>query len=739
MKTKRHALGSSKLRRGISTLFAAGYCALLPSVAGAAGSFFTTTTPGNVNFRGYATMEDVAKIACNQSAEKKANYPWFACGGIVYFKHAPEGSPPNAGHTNYWWGYYYAGNGPYPYYAIDYEPDVPPTAKNLNPSCSAGMSVGNPVNQGLGEKFQKETDYRNQSGLDLTRFYHSSSFAPVGSFGTSWRHTYDRKISTLDSGLFRFAYLTRAAGEQWSYQLTAGTWVSDGDVNDVLVELKDGSDARIGWQYTTGDASVETYSASGQLLSIRDRSGLTQTLIYSDTTTPVSVAPRAGLLIRVTDSFGKTLNFTYDANARPSSMVDPAGGNFTYSYDAANNLAGVTFPDGKTRQYLYNEQNYTSNTELPTALTGIIDEKGVRYATYQYNAAGKAISTEHAGGVDRYQLSYTTDAQGNPLSTSVTDPLGSIRTSHFTRVQGVIRNMGSDQPAGAGCAGASTLQTYDANGNVATRTDVNGVLTSYTYDVTRNLETSRTEAVGTPQARTITTSWHPSLRLPLKIAEPKRLTIFTYDVAGNTLTKSERATTDATGAAGLAASVTGVARTSTFTYNSLGQVLTADGPRTDVMDKTIYSYDATGNLRSITNALGHAATLDNYDAHGHVGRVIDPNGVVTDLTYTPRGWLRTMTVTSGATIARTTYVYDGVGQITKVTLPDGSFVSYTYDAAHRLTGVKDSLGNSMKYTLNNLGQRLGESVKDPNGLLQRQITRTFDALNRIQQATGAIR
>ncbi len=40
-----------------------------------------------------------------------------------------------------------------------------------------------------------------------------------------------------------------------------------------------------------------------------------------------------------------------------------------------------------------------------------------------------------------------------------------------------------------------------------------------------------------------------------------------------------------------------------YTYNSLGLLETADGPRTDVQDVTTYGYDAQGHLTSVTNAV----------------------------------------------------------------------------------------------------------------------------------------
>ena len=100
------------------------------------------------------------------------------------------------------------------------------------------------------------------------------------------------------------------------------------------------------------------------------------------------------------------------------------------------------------------------------ALTGIIDENGVRYASYWYNAQGKAYKEEHAPGldlgIDRNTLVYNYDGTGNPLTT-VTDALSTARTYSYTTVLGIPRSTGQTQPAGSGSAAASSAQTYDAS------------------------------------------------------------------------------------------------------------------------------------------------------------------------------------------------------------------------------------------------------------------------------------
>lgn len=147
-----------------------------------------------------------------------------------------------------------------------------------------------------------------------------------------------------------------------------------------------------------------------------------------------------------------------------------------------------------------------------------------------------------------------------------------------------------------------------------------------------------------------------------------------------------------------------------------------------------------GDLQSITNPAGHVTQFTLYDRAGRVRQMIDPKGVVTDITYTPRGWVSTVTATAPGGAPRiTSYSYDGVGQLTGVTQPDGSTLSYRYDAAHRLEGVTDAKGNSVNYVLDHVGNRIAEEIKDPSGVLQRSISRSFDALNRLQQVTGAPR
>ncbi|OGB25373.1 MAG: hypothetical protein A3I66_11565 [Burkholderiales bacterium RIFCSPLOWO2_02_FULL_57_36] len=582
--------------------------------------------------------------------------------------------------------------------------------------------------------------------LVFQRTYNSAA-SFNGIFGANWSVPYSQSLKLHST----YALADRADGKILYFALSNGLFQASGDIADKLVSIKNADGHITSYKLISSkNDTVELYNVAGRLYAIVDRNGQSISLTYSNSSTPVSVAPRAGLLIKVGNSFGNALHFSYDSNSRVREMTDGGQTVYQYDYDVRNNLASVRYPDLKKRTYIYNEPTRTQGASLLTALTGIVDENGVRYATYQYEPGGKATSTEHAGGADKATLTYF--GSGTYVSTRVLDPLDTTRTYYFQSILGMLKPTGQSQAAGAGCGPAYSGIIYDANGNIASRTDFNGNKACYAYDLARNLETTRVE--GLPSSadcaaalassslvapvRKVTTDWHSTYRLPVRVAEPLRVTINGYDPNGNLLSKTVQATADATGSQAFSATATGTARIWRTTYNDFGQVLTATGPRTDVNDLSTYAYDtATGNLVSVTNAAGHVTTLSNYDGNGRVGKIIDANGLTTDLQYTPRGWLQSRTVTGNGVTELTSYDYDGVGQLKKVTLPDSSWIGYDYDAAHRLTDTYDSTGNRISYTLDAMGNRVKEEVKDPTGALAKQTTRLYDALNRLKEVTGA--
>jgi YD repeat-containing protein len=593
--------------------------------------------------------------------------------------------------------------------------------------------------------------YRGPNGFELALSFNTHDLR-VGRFGPRWKDSFDRRIDVVDGNMVAF----RPDGRALRFVAGGGGWVADAANSDRLIELPLPTPPGPKWELHVADGDlVETYNDAGTLLSIRSRAGTTVVVGFADgtggpngaffldgngqpTTTPLA----AGTLFRFIDHFGRVIQIDRNINTlRVTRITDPAGGIYRVAYDVIGNISAITFPDTKVRQYVYNEPAHTSGATFWNTLTGIIDENGVRYSTFKYDVKERAIQTEHAGGANRYIMSYGTSTPTTVAPTSVTDPLNVARTYNFQAITGALRQTGVTGAVCPACGPESS--TFDANGNPASRTDWNGNRTNYTYDLTRNLETSRTEGLtsagaATPATRIVETQWHATFRLPTLITEKNsggtvlRTTGMSYDTNGNVLTRTLTAGSNS--------------RTWTYTYNANGSVLTIDGPRTDVSDVTTYAYYANdaacsgasaigcrGQVATITNALGHVTNITEYNAHGQPLSITDPNGVTTIVAYDARQRLTSRNF-GGET---TTYEYDGVGQLKKVTLPDTSFLSYTYDPAHRLTEIADNLGNKIVYTLDLMGNRTQEQVRDPAGLLAQTRSRVYSNLNRLAQEISA--
>jgi RHS repeat-associated protein len=470
--------------------------------------------------------------------------------------------------------------------------------------------------------------------------------------------------------------------------------VPDPDVTNVLTPVP-ATGTQTGWKLKLADDSTENYTLAGSLTSITTRAGLTTTLTYNGT----------NQLTTVTGPFGHKLTFTYDTSGHVSTMTVPDDGRFTYGYDVHGNLASVTHPDSTTRFYHY------QNTTYPDLLTGLTDESGNLFESWTYDSQGRATSSQHAGGADLTKVTYT-----NGTSTTVTDARGNVHTYTLTTQYNLVKPTAiSGVDCGCSSGVGAKAFTYDANGFVSSMTDFDGNVTTFVHNALGE-ETSRTEASGTPLARTITTTWSTTFHLPTKIVEPNRTTTFTYDANGNLLTKSA---TDGTHT-----------RTWTYTYNTHGQVLTAKDPDNHV---TATTYDAKGDVETIKNALNQVLSFTSYDADGKLLSVTDPNALVSAFTYDQLGRVLTRKVGSRTT----SYAYAPPGMVSLLTQPDGSTYKYLYDAAHRLTQITDKAGDAIDYSYDATSNLAGVNVYDPSKTLTRTHSYTYDPGNRLASDTGA--
>jgi YD repeat-containing protein len=673
-------------------------------------------------------------------------------------------------------------------------------------SCEAAPAFGNPIYPSSGTK-RESVDLRLRSGgLGLSLSYDSTPRAPLSTaneslrsealdraFGDLWHGTFHRRLMWTADDLGLLAL--RGDGRVVTFTREQGVYKTDSDVPERLRQ-----DA-LGRTVIEDPAAqlLETYDASGRLVLLTRLDGRVLRLTYSDASTPLATAPGSGYLIAVEDDSGRRLSFVYtlppngrvETDGRVTQVMDAAGTSVNITYDDRGNLAGLQWQDGTSRRFLY------ENAALPWALTGSVDELGQRLSTYGWDAAGRAVSTARAGDTGSYSVTYqqppsievleTFDTTNQvvrrtrrwttPTGISVRQPNGTAVSLSATNLLGAARVTSRSQPAGSGCAASTRNVSYDVQGNLAVRDDFNGNRTCFSHDA-RNLLRSRVEGLENAAtcsaltadgarlpsaARKTTLSWHPEWQLPVRQAEPGRITTWVYHgqpdpfasnaiatcapagssllgrVSMSVLCKMVvQATTDASGEKGLSATLGSSVpmQVASWTYDGAGRVLST---KDTLGNTTTYAYYTTssadyrvGDLASVTNAKGQLTRFTRYDAHGNLLQSVDANGDTTDFLYDARQRLVRHTIAG----LSTEYAYLPTGRLSRVTRADGSWLSYTYDGAHRMTAVSDRLGNRLDYSLDANGQVIQETSRDPQGALAAQLNLVRDALGRVQLSTG---
>lgn len=578
--------------------------------------------------------------------------------------------------------------------------------QNCDMEQGPASTTGNPIDFIARRKVQTEVDYSGTGGLGYRRTYQSpvpaSSNAQQLPQATGFAMP-GGSLRIQAIGESKLAYRVVYPNGRWYIVASndQGQLYADSPRRDIPV-----LNAQGGFTLTSRDGNEKQFDASGQLTEETNANGRTSQYSYS-----------GGLLTAITDPFGRQLAFTYNASGQLTEMRDPGDQLYQYSYDSNDNLINVTYPDGAVKEYLYED------VADPKRLTGILDENGNRFATFAYNADGEAIQTMHADGAERQDIFYT-DATHVEIKEYIDVAAGRYALHHYelTELAG-IKKVALSQVYECGdsngCSPQEERWIYDVRGRVQQHTAVNGVITEYTYN-DNDQEISRTVNVGSSQAYTVSTEWDPVTFRRTRVTRPDLMTDYEYDSEGNLarLIETDRQS--------------GIQRITNYTYGQYGFLASIDGPRQDVNDITSYTYDAQGNLIEVQNALGHSTQITDHDAHGHPLQIDDGNAV-TVMSYDARGRIATRTV-DGIT---TQYEYTPGGQLLRITTADGQVMEYIYDNAQRVIGIRDGAGNRIDYTLDAMGNRIEESVRDPGNQLVRYLTREYDALGRLIRSVGA--
>ncbi len=618
-------------------------------------------------------------------------------------------------------------------------------------SCAEKMGaavVGDPIDAATGNFHLQEEDFVGGPWLSFRRFYNSSGAMTPATLGERWRHSFDRSLVISGTPTASVVSL-RPDGKQTIFTHSGDTWVGDTPA-DRLTEVHDDQGVITGYNlFVGGTRQTETYGLDGRLLKVVGQDGQGITLTYTTT-----ASPAIGLLSKVTDSHGRQLQLSYNNKLRLRAIILPDGQIISYGYgNSPANLTLVTYQNQSTRKYSYNEAGFVGKNALLFALTGITDERNIRFESITYDDQGRATSSSFNGGVGATHIAYLDDGSAN-----VTYPLGNTVHLGTVSVDGLMRVASLESPCTPDCGQPWKSRTYDSNGLPVSMTDFNGITTQTVYDAT-GLLLSTTEAVGLPEERRTETTWDDVLRLPLvtrvlgRDGVPIKVTSNVYNPSGLLLARCD-IDMSVSSAAGYACSAAGVApegvRRWTYTYCTaidttdcplVGLLLTSTGPRKDVAQTTSYHYylDDTaqwkhGDLKSVTDPLGHVSSVTIYDSAGRPKRTVDANGVTTDVTYLLRGWFQSKTVrgsADGSGDALTSLEYDTLGNVTKASDPSRIARTFVYDGASRLTDIQDVRGNRIHYVLDAAGNRVKEQILTSAGVALKTISRTYDSMGRL--------
>jgi len=253
----------------------------------------------------------------------------------------------------------------------------------------------NPCQVSTGAKTRKEVDIIAPT-LDLTRNYHSLNLSNSG-FGNGWHTKYFKRLIPLMIDRENRVTLIDNGGNRVSWK--SGIGDLDNKYKS-FVQLP----GLGGYELTFYDDTISKFDINGNLISENFANGRQFHYSYGSRNRLVSVG----------DEFGKELVFSYENNSLlVSSVRDDSGSVYKYNYDGNNNLISVVYPDltvdndqdNPTRTYHYEDANF------PHHLTGITDANGVRYATFEYDANGKAIlselaATDNVVGQERIEINY---------------------------------------------------------------------------------------------------------------------------------------------------------------------------------------------------------------------------------------------------------------------------------------------------------------------------------------------
>jgi RHS repeat-associated protein len=388
------------------------------------------------------------------------------------------------------------------------------------------------------------------------------------------------------------------------------------------------------------------YDALNRLTTVRTPEGgvITQTF------------DAGGRVLERSSALGAALNYTYDAAGNVLRVDAPGGASTVYTRDIAGRVTGITDAEGGAWQFTLDGEGRTTRTVLPGGaeehraydgigrLVDLVGPSGGRWQ-FAWGATGDlATVTDPANGVTTY--GHDTHGQYDRL----TDASGRITTFLFDALGRLTRRT---MPLGQ-----IEHMTYDAKGRPATHTDFLGGVTAYTYDLGDRL----TRLVD-PTGAAVDHSYNAAGQA-VRVTDARGETLLERDVRGR-VTRRVEPSGDA------------VARS----YDLDGRIVSTDTPA----GRTTFSYNPRSELVALQEPSGETFNITR-DRLGRPVVVTLPGGDTLARTYDALGHVLTLQhrTTADAVVVDLTYTHDAAGRISRIVEDDGRTVDYTYDALDRL-------------------------------------------------------
>jgi RHS repeat-associated protein len=426
-----------------------------------------------------------------------------------------------------------------------------------------------------------------------------------------------------------------------------------------------------------------------------------------------------GSLDYVTNAFGtaeqQVTHFTYDNLGRLSAIYLPDGTSSTNIYDSVGRLIAIA--DGRgTNHFVYNNQGLLT---LQTNSFG-------QLLKLEYDVNDRVISRTDANGV---QTTNTFDALGR-LLTRTQPAIAAVESFGYT-AKGLV--------AYTNPLAKIWRYDYDLAGRKTYETNANIEVTQFAYNSAGDLRTLSDGA-------NHTTAWGFDLegRITSKTnANGSEILRLVYDKAGlatNRWTAGKGTNTlqyNAVG--GLTNVIYGVSPGITLKYD-VRQRLTN---MTDAVGTTIYRYNTSGELISEDGPWDNDTITYTYNNRLRSSlTLLHPYSQAWAQTYAYDNASRLTNTTSSAGAFNYSYANPGGSSassrlVSKLLLPNGAYITNTYDAHARLTGtfLKDS-GNSILNS-HSYGYNAGHQRISMTNFAGNYWSYTYDNSGQLKTATGS--